>query len=144
MSNRRLLFGTWLTSFSWFGPLYCCVISISSTTRLDLIHQKKLRTLFSAPPVIHRDWTPPASAKNAASSGELQLLPLLHGRRLAAEIVYVLRPLVHLMVSVTRFFLPFFYHKLIHFGLFLKCLAYFDFFQNLLRPLRMFLIVLHG
>jgi hypothetical protein len=61
--------------------------------------EKKTSMVFSAPPVIHRDWTPPASAKDAASSGEQLLLPFLQGRRLAAEFVYVLRPLIHLMVS---------------------------------------------
>jgi hypothetical protein len=100
---------------------------------------------FSAPPVIHRDWTPPVSAKDAASSGE-QLLPLLQGRRLAAELVYVLRPIIHLMVSVCKGYC----HKILSsnifikkilFGSFLKCLAYFYFFQRLLRSLRMFLNV---
>jgi hypothetical protein len=96
--------------------------------------------------VIHRDWTPPASAKDAASSGEQLLLPQLQGRRLAAELVYVLRPLIHLMVSVCKGYC----HKILSsgifikkilFGSFLKCLAYFYFFQSLLRSLRMFLTV---
>jgi hypothetical protein len=93
--------------------------------------------------VIHRDWTPPASAKDAASSGE-QLLPFLQGRRLAAELVYVLRPLIHLMVSLqgilSQDFFFSFYRKQIQI-LFLERLANFDFFPILLRPFRMFLLV---